>query len=436
MTTATIQSADRCVRAGLNFLEALLAPCSYTDYAVRFWDGTVWRPPAASAPPRFTLVLNHPAALRRMFLQRSQRALGEAYIFQDFDLEGDIEAAFALGDHLQELHVPLCAKLQLATELLPLLRARGRQAAEGYRARLHGRSHSKRRDAQAVTHHYDVSNDFYRLWLDREMIYSCAYFTDRAEELDRAQQNKLDYLCRKLRLRPGERLLDIGCGWGGLLRHAATHFGVEGVGITLSHPQAELANERFHAAGLADRCRALVCDYREFQPKAPFDKIVSVGMCEHVGEKPLGEYFRCAWQLLKQGGAFLNHGIAAGTDYLDSGRRTSFIHNYVFPDGELLPISPTLHTAESAGFEVRDVESLREHYALTLRHWVRRLEAHRAAAMRLIGETGYRIWQLYMAGSAYGFTRGRLNLYQALLIKPQQGTSPLPLTRADWYVQS
>ena len=288
-------------------------------------------------------------------------------------------------------------------------------------AHLSGRKHSVDRDRQAVTYHYDVSNDFYSLWLDKRLVYSCAYFHSSDDDLDTAQEQKLDIICRKLRLQPGQRILDLGCGWGGLIIYAAQHYGVDATGITLSQPQADLANERIQAAGLSDRCRARVQDYREVPTGdlPPYDAIVSVGMFEHVGAARLPSYFAQAWKLLKPRGVFLNHGIASrATDLAQNG--PSFSETYVFPDGELVPINTTLHAAEEAGFEVRDVESLREHYALTLRHWVQRLEIHHQDALKFVDEPTYRVWRLFMSGSAYGFTAGRNNIYQALLGKARR----------------
>jgi cyclopropane-fatty-acyl-phospholipid synthase len=294
-----------------------------------------------------------------------------------------------------------------------------------------GRLHSRSRDRRAVAFHYDISNDFYALWLDRRMIYSCAYFSDPEQDLDTAQERKLDYICRKLRLERGERFLDIGCGWGGLIIHAAGEYGVNALGITLSRPQAELANERIQRAGLSGRCSVKVLDYREIDEPAGFDKLASVGMFEHVGEALLPEYFRRAWLLLRPGGTFLNHGIACRP--VSAARGESFMDRYVFPDGDLVPVSTTLRIAEMTGFEVRDVESLREHYALTLRRWVRRLEEHSDEARRFAGDLVYRVWRLYMSGAAYAFDTGRNNIYQTLLVKPDNGKSGLPLTRTDWY---
>jgi cyclopropane-fatty-acyl-phospholipid synthase len=288
------------------------------------------------------------------------------------------------------------------------------------------------RDKQAVTYHYDMSNAFYSLWLDERMVYSCGYFKDPADDLEYAQERKLDHICRKLRLRRGERLLDIGCGWGGLVIHAGKHYGVEALGITLSAPQADLANERIRLAGIADRCRVDVRDYRELHGPESYDKLVSVGMFEHVGKSRLQEYFGGAFRLLRPGGVFLNHGIAClpGFSPLPG---PAFSDHYIFPDGELLPLGTTLSVAETIGFEVRDVESLREHYVLTLRHWMRRLEARRVEACRVTEEKTYRLWRLYLAGAAHKFRMGQNSVYQVLLSKTFDHESGLPLTRADWY---
>jgi cyclopropane-fatty-acyl-phospholipid synthase len=365
-----------------------------------------------------------------MFHAPSELTLGEAYIYDDFDIEGDMEAAFDLADYLLGHERSQGASSELA-ERLQEVTASDRRRTAAARLELRGPVHSKDRDRQVISYHYDLPAEFYALWLDRSMVYSCAYFDTPQEDLDSAQQRKQDYVCRKLRLRRGDRLLDIGCGWGGLLMHAAAHYGVEAVGITLSVPQAELARQRIRESGLTHRCRVEVADYRDIDHIQQYDKIVSVGMFEHVGEALLGEYFRRAWHMLQPGGAFLNHGIAYSATHRRRG--PSFTDRYVFPNGELVPISTSLRAAELTGFEVRDVESLREHYCLTLRHWGRRLEAHAEEARRITDDITYRIWRLYMAGSAHGFQTGRLNLYQALLAKPQRGESGLPLTREDWY---
>jgi cyclopropane-fatty-acyl-phospholipid synthase len=407
----------------LQILQRLLAEYHARDFAVRLWDGTSWI--SGTSSPRFTIILRHPAVLRA-FVQKTDLAISEAYVRGDVEVEGDLESAIALGEFLRSRSYKTSTLLQAAWDLLRIPSGGvGKQAIK-----LRGQLHSIKRDRRAVTYHYNVSNDFYRLWLDRRMVYSCAYFQAADQDLETAQARKLEYLCRKLRLRAGERLLDIGCGWGGLVRYAARHFGVEALGITLSENQAQLANELIAQDGLSAQCRVEVLDYRELKQPAGFDKLVSVGMFEHVGEQQLPKYFEQAAQLLRPGGVFLNHGIARRIADLES---SAFVRRYVFPDGELAPISSTAKCAEEVGFEVRDVESLREHYALTLRRWTERLETQRERAIETAGETTYRIWKLYMTGSAHGFAIGALNVYQLLLVKPDRGRSGLPLTREDWY---
>lgn len=433
MATPTIKSTDQAVQTTLSLLQDLLGSMQPGNFAVRLWDGTVWRPQGPdSEPPRFTVVLQHPGALRKMFLPPNDLTLGEAYIYNDFDIEGEIEAIFPLAEQFMNGQWGKVEQLRYAKRLLSLPRT-GQSRPMTASAKLRGARHSQERDRQAIAYHYDRSNDFYALWLDRRMVYSCAYFASPDDELDTAQERKLDYICRKLRLRKGERLLDIGCGWGGLLIYAAQHYDVEAYGITLSSRQAELAQQLIAEAGLMQRCRVEVRDYRDMKESNAFDKIVSVGMFEHVGEALLPVYFQQAQHLLRLGGVFLNHGIASHNN-LQAQQGPNFVSRYVFPDGELVPISTTLRAAETAGFEVRDVESLREHYTLTLRHWVRRLEAHADEARRLTDDVTYRIWRLYMAASAYSFQSGQNTIYQALLAKPDHGRSGLPLTRADWYV--
>ena len=420
-------------RLTVRLLEQLFQGEAARNIGVRLWDGTLW---PDSAPRPVTVVLKHPGALRTMFLPGNELGLAEAYLYDSFDVEGDIEAIFGLADALAEATSGWRRKLGIARDLLRLpaedFGGHGRRGP----AKLSGEQHSVERDRQAVTYHYDVSNDFYALYLDRRMVYSCAYFHSVSEDLDTAQERKLDYICRKLRLRPGQRLLDLGCGWGGLVIHAAERYGVDATGITLSEPQASLANGRIAAAGLQDRCRVRVCDYRQIDEPERYDALASVGMFEHVGAALLPVYFSQAWRLLRPGGVFLNHGIATRAGQKPQ-KGPTFSNTYVFPDGELVPINVTLRAAEEAGFEVRDVESLREHYALTLRHWVRRLEAHHDQALKFVDEPTYRVWRLFMSGSAHSFTVGRINVYQALLVRQDaEGRSGLPLTRGDWYTGS
>ncbi len=425
----TVIKSNEAVETSVHLLDDLFGPIIGDKVGFRLWDGTCW---PDDRPKATTLVLNHPGALRAMFLPGSEVGVAEAYLYDDFDVEGDIIGVFAVVDGLVETTGGWSKKIRAARDLLRLPAGPEHAATPRGPAHLSGKLHSIERDRQAVRYHYDVSNDFYQLFLNSRMVYSCAYFETPQTDLDTAQLNKIDYICRKLRLQPGMRLLDVGCGWGGLVMHAAQKYGVDATGITLSAPQAELANRRIQAAGLAGRCRVEVRDYRELAEDRPYDALASVGMFEHVGAVMLRTYFEKALRLLKPGGVFLNHGIAKRAG--DADEPNSFSDTYVFPDGELLPVSQTLTTAEDTGFEVRDVESLREHYALTLRQWVKRLESNHEKAVKEVGEVTYRVWRLYMSGSVHGFETRRLNLYQSLLVKPDEnGRSGLPLRRSDWY---
>lgn len=388
-----------------------------------------------------------------MLLPPSELAIVESYLGGDIDIVGDMEVAATLGDVIAE-HVRQPRTLAtLMRELLALPthhndgQETGPQAARAARAgptvEHAGKVHEPARDAAAVRYHYDAGNDFYALWLDPRMVYSCGYFRSPDDTLEQAQLAKLDHVCRKLRLRPGHRFLDVGCGWGALIMHAAAEYGVKAVGITLSTRQAELARERIAAAGLTDRCRVEVVDYRVPLADAPFDRIASVGMVEHVGEARLPGYFAALRRALAPGGLLLNHGIvntnlaqptslAARVEHR-LWRRGAFVDKYVFPDGVLAPLQSVIAAAEGAGFETRDAESLREHYTRTLRQWVSRLGAHWSEARLTTDERTARTWRLYMAASAYGFDSGRLNVVQTLFALPDHGRSDIPLTRDDIY---
>ncbi len=414
-------------------LESLFDETATSRVGFRLWDGTRWPDDRRRAA---TLVLNHADALEHMLLPGTEAGLAEAYLRNDFDVEGDIEAALDLAEHLLSQtpgangsrwlgawrHLSTGAKLRSVGRLLP----------QGL-----GQKHSRERDRRAVSFHYDISNDFYALWLDRRMIYSCGYFKSPDDSLDEAQKQKLEHICRKLRLRPGQRLLDIGCGWGSLVMHAAEHWGVDATGITLSEQQAEWARARITEAGLGRRVHIELLDYRDYlRERGGFDAIVSVGMAEHVGRENLSEYFRVVRDALEPRGVFLNHAIAQGIVERPDAGGDWFIDRYVFPDSDIPPLAVVAAAAESTGLEIRDVEGLREHYALTLRHWVRRLEAAHDEALRFVDEPTYRTWRLYMAGSAYGFAVGQLGIYQTLLSRlDDRGAAELPLTRADWYAR-
>jgi len=429
-------------------LDALFGEPRQRPFDVRFWDGAVDR--GKSAQPPFTLVLNRPAALRRMLLPPNEMSIVESYIAGDVDIDGSMEAASRLGDAIGgRLRSPLAV-----AKLVRLVLGLPGQAEDDLatirfpeQARKLGQRHTPVRDAAAIHYHYDVGNNFYKLWLDERMVYSCAYFRTAEDSLDVAQEAKLDLICRKLRLKPGERLLDIGCGWGGLIMHAAEHYGVDATGITLSASQAALAKERIEQAGLSDRCRVAIRDYRTLNAGDSYDKISSIGMVEHVGASHLRVYFESVFRALKPGGLFINHGIVSLSEprprrlseriFRKFWRADAFIDTYVFPDGKLTAAHEVIAASEGAGFEVRDLESLREHYAMTLRHWVRSLEEKREDATALVGNHHYRIWRLYMAASANAFSTAAINIIQTLLAKPDShGKSNIPLTREDLYTKA
>jgi cyclopropane-fatty-acyl-phospholipid synthase len=433
MSTLQMRTQDSNVQTTLAILEELLADYGPRNFAVHLWEGTTWEP-APGHLARFTLVLKHPGALRQMFWLSNGLGLPEAYIYDDFDIEGDCQAFFDMLTYLMNRPLRLRQRLSLAYSLWRLPSYHRPRPGRGP-VRLSGRRHSPERDRQAVSYHYDVSNDFYELFLDRRMAYSCAYFSSPDEDLDTAQERKLDYLCRKMRLQPGQRLLDIGCGWGGLVQYAAEKYGVKAVGITLSQPQMEFANDRIRRAGLQARCRVEIRDYRELDDPEGYDRLVSVCMFEHVGAEMLPKWFEQAWRLLRPGGTFLNQGIVMNIRERMP-RRPTFAQKYIFPDGELVPLHQAVREAEKAGFEVRDVESLREHYVYTLREWLHRLEAHAEEACHATDEPTYRAWRIYMAATGQRFRSGYYNLYQTLMVKPDDGLSGLPLTRADWYART
>jgi cyclopropane-fatty-acyl-phospholipid synthase len=367
-------------------------------------------------PARIKLFIRDHAMLAQL-ADATLASLAEAYVQGRIDVQGEFLEA-----------VPLAERIANAAGSNPTQRV----------ARMLFK-HSSRQDRAAIGYHYDVGNEFYRLWLDERMVYSCAYFRSGDESIDEAQCAKLDHICRKLRLRTGERLLDVGCGWGALVLHAARHYGVRAVGITLSQNQFDLARERIAFEGLADRVEVLLLDYRELQKRFgadAFDKVASVGMFEHVGLASLREYFSSVSCVLRDRGLFLNHGItSADIDGRPIGSGVGdFVHKYVFPHGEL----PHLHVAtremSRAGFEIVDVESLRTHYAKTLEQWSRRLDAQLADGARLVTDRTLRIWRAYLAGSAYGFAQGWMSIYQVLGSRQSRpGASDIPLTRDYMY---
>ncbi|GGO88241.1 SAM-dependent methyltransferase [Wenjunlia tyrosinilytica] len=409
---------------------------------IRAWDGSEAGPPDAPA-----LVIRDRRALRRVLWRPDEVGLARGWVAGEIDVEGDLYEVMARFTRLGD-QVDMTAKAPSALRRLSRLRDRHvrrvvREAVslsglgpppkpprEEARS-LRGGVHSMRRDRQAISHHYDVGNAFYGMVLGESMVYSCAYFAAPHAPLAEAQRDKLDLVCRKLGLRAGQRLLDVGCGWGSMALHAARTYGVEVVGVTLSGEQATYARKRVAEAGLADRVDIRLQDYRQVKD-GPFDAISSVGMAEHVGSAEYRTYAHELHGLLRPGGRLLNHQISRrpveGPYEVDP-----FIAAYVFPDGELSPVGTTVSILEDAGFEVRDVQSIREHYALTLRHWVGNLERNWDRAVRLTSPGRARVWRLYMAASAIAFEQNRIGVNQVLAVRtPASGESGLPLTREDW----
>jgi cyclopropane-fatty-acyl-phospholipid synthase len=403
---------------------------------IRFWDGSAVAPTAGGSG--VTLVVRSRRALRRMLWAPGELGLARAYVAGEIEVDGDVYALLQLRQgmaaHDAGVHFGLdrrgISELARAAFWIGALGPPPRVPPE--EVRLHGVRHSKARDASAVRSHYDVGNDFYRLVLGPTMTYSCAYWDDGVATLDEAQEAKYEHICRKLGLQPGMRLLDVGCGWGGMVLHAAREYGVKAVGITLSPPQQALAARRVEAAGLSGMVEVRVQDYRDLGDER-FDAISSIGMFEHVGSAKLREYAEALYGVLAPGGRLLNHGISRPAGPLAVAPR-SFMNRYVFPDGELHEVGAVVSVLQEAGFEVRDVESLREHYARTLRSWVTNLETHWDEAVAGAGGARARIWRLYMAGSAINFDEGRTMIHQVLGVRQgAMGASGMPATRRSWY---
>ncbi|RPE43318.1 cyclopropane-fatty-acyl-phospholipid synthase [Streptomyces sp. Ag109_O5-1] len=407
---------------------------------LRAWDGSQAGPPGAP-----TFVVRNRRALRRMLFKPGELGLARAWVAGDLDIEGDLYAALAAVSELvwereeggrtlvqalrePEVRAAVRELLRLAGPPIPPAPPR-----EEVRRRRH--LHTRHSDRRAISHHYDVGNDFYEIVLGPSMVYSCAYWgaVDDAETLEGAQRDKLELVCAKLGLTPGQRLLDVGCGWGSMAIQAAREHGVSVVGVTLSQEQAAFARKRVADGGLTDRVEIRVQDYRDVTD-GPYDAISSIGMAEHVGAERYLEYAENLHGLLKPGGRLLNHQIARRPQRDEWAYDVDeFIDAYVFPDGELAPIGTTVTQLERAGFEVRDVESIREHYARTLRQWVANLEADWKHAVRLTSPGRARVWRLYMAASALAFERNRIGVNQVLAVKPSEsGASGLPLRTRTW----
>ena len=400
--------------------------------AVRFWDGSELGPGQTGSAPD-TIVIRNRRGLTYAVMRPDQLGIGRGWVSGDIDLEGDLYRVMAAGSKLYGFDFT-------AREKLEALRIAARLGVirvpppkpPSVEAKVGGRLHSLRRDREAIQHHYDVSNGFYRMFLGPTMVYSCAYFDSPDDSLEEAQTRKLDVICRKLRLKPGERMLDIGCGWGALMIHAAANYGVRVVGVTLSEEQAAFARRRIIDAGLSDQCEVRIQDYREVSD-GPYDKIVSVGMFEHVGASQLDRYMETVTNLGTPGGLALHHGICRVHD--EDETPNTFIRRYVFPDGELHKVATVVAAAEDAGQEIRDLESLREHYALTLRHWVGNLADNREAAIAEVGAERERVWRLYMTASALAFERGDVSIHQLLVAIPGE-SHPLALARPSFVAES
>jgi len=401
------------------------------------WDGSEVH--LGRGHPTFSLTFRSAKAFQELVLARDPLRLAESYFQGLIDIDGDFYSALKLRHHLASLQLPLIEKAELAVKALRIKQERtastGSDTPKWAKtlAQKLGISPDKELNRRAISFHYDVSNEFYALWLDEQMVYSCAYYEDAAQSLEQAQRNKLDHICRKLRLKPGERLLDIGCGWGALVCWAAEYYGVNAHGITLSRNQYEHVQRTIRRRGLEQKVSVELIDYRDLRGEVEYDKLVSVGMFEHVGLKNLPTYFAIAHRLLKPGGLFLNHGITSDEGGWKKSISTEFINRYVFPDGQMETVSMVQQIMEGAGFEIHDVEGLRQHYALTLREWVNRLELRHEEVLKHVPESVYRIWRLYMAASALQFEEGIAGVYQILVSRRAAFSRPVPLTRRDLY---
>ena len=407
-------------------------------------EGRPRRPSAGASGPQATIVIRGPDALGRLLRRPTTDGFAEGFLRGDLDIEGDIAVAIGAGQTFDLRRLNSQDARRIARWGWQLWRGTPNATGLVRASQVSGRRHSRARDMQAIRFHYDVGDEFFALWLDRRRTYTCAYFPDgttvatAADRLDAAQEAKLDLIARKLRLGPDDRLLDIGSGWGSLINFVGQRYGSRAIGVTLSEGQVAEANAAAQAAGMSDRVRAEIRDYRDLAGLGEFDRVASVGMFEHVGRANLPTYFRAAFDALRPGGLFLNHGLASqrgrGSRLVPDRRPTAarFLQRYVFPDGELVPLEEAVEVARAAGFEVLDIQSLRPHYALTLAAWVTRLEARWDEAVALTSEEVARTWRLYMAASRLGFEQGELDIFQMLLAKPVDGR-PAPMPLRPWW---
>ncbi len=433
-------SAESQINSIKTMLESIAEPLDL-NVSVRLWNGDLV-PLGTNVDGRYTIGLSGPGVvgslIRRPTLETLVRLYAKGHVsFEGGDLMEFTEAM--KSDRANRKKLKQISKSMLVKKTLPFVfaKAKANELEAGFDDDMVGRVESRRDNTDYIQFHYDVSNDFYKLFLGSEMVYTCAYFKDWNNTLDQAQRDKTDMICRKLRLEQGDRMLDIGCGWGGLICYAAQHYGVKAHGITLSQQQHDYTKNRIEELGLTDLVSVEICDYADHQ--GSYDKVSSVGMSEHIGVKNYPRYFDKINSMLRDRGIMLNHAIARRAK--KSKRAASrirperkFLLKYIFPGSELTPVGMTTDFMENSGFEVHDVESWREHYALTLKYWCKNLSANKDEAIRLVGPERYRLWVAYMAGGSAGFSAGSIKIFQVVATKRAgKGLSGMPPTRSDLY---
>lgn len=428
--TAQTGKPQNFTEISLAFFRELLFDYKSKDFAIRFWDGTLYEPGGPKSA-NFTFILNHPSSLRRIFPKPSLVSFATAYIEGYFEIEGDIHSAISFFFNLAELDFNIPSKLKLF-KTLRKLPASGGKRLDAVKPHIAGSVTSRTRVRDAIQFHYDLPVEFYRLMLDKRMVYSCAYFKSVDEDLDTAQANKLDYICRKLDLRQGDKFLDMGCGWGALVIHAVEHYNVNALGVSLSEKQVSYARDWIAKKELTDRCRVELLDYRYCGELGTFDKAAGVGSIEHGDLRMKEAYFSCANKYLKPGGFFFTQGITKIGEKPNSDG-AKYFKQYLFPDADLISISKTLEIAEKFGFEVRDVENLREHYFLTTQHWLDNFEANIDSISDILSEPIIRAFRAYLAGICHSFKMNIIGLYQTLLRKTGD-MDYIPVTREKWYM--
>ncbi|MFT8313868.1 MAG: cyclopropane-fatty-acyl-phospholipid synthase family protein [Clostridium sp.] len=386
------------------------------NFNMIFWNGETIN---YTESPEFVLKFNDKNTFKKILASPTTMTFAEAFMDGTFDIEGNIIEALTLKDQFENIEISNKDKVTL------LLKGTSFPSIN---------LHTKEKDKENISHHYDISNNFYRLFLGSSMTYSCAYYKNQEDDLTTAQENKVDHICKKLRLKPGEKLLDVGCGWGLMITWAAKHYGVEAHGVTISEEQYKYVSQKIKDENLEGKCFVELKDYRDIEGEGVYDKVVSVGMFEHVGIKNLPVYFNKMHKLLKDDGLFLNHGITHSKNSQVGKDESEFIEKYIFPGGELHTISGGISIMEDENYEICDVESLREHYYKTLVQWVKNLEANKEKAIEFTSDKTYRAWLLYMTGCAINFRAGLISIYQVLLSKsPKKPGFNIPLTREYMY---